>query len=213
MDKKSDKEQLETFELYLKRLFDPAFHEKDPFYWDAHSFIGVSLKTIISPVELELNWIGQDFIMFKNHKNIGPFLSNFYKFKKGWCLYNPRSISIESEPNEIQLTVLHTVSFSDKSMKIRFTDCVLPPSYGIYIESSGIMTVIQTKTKEHLLVELMRLTQCFLLSDSLKSNRFSSFSPVRSNNKCKMYIDGEDYFKDLETCLKGAKKTIFITDW
>lgn len=46
-----------------------------------------------------------------------------------------------------------------------------------------------------------------------KSNRFSSFSPVRKKCWTKLYNDGAGYFSDLCDQLLKAKKHVCITDW
>jgi phospholipase D1/2 len=60
---------------------------------------------------------------------------------------------------------------------------------------------------------IVDLTKTVIKSPYVQINRFSSFAPVKKNNKVKLYIDGKDYFADLYTAHSNAKDTIFITDW
>ena len=45
------------------------------------------------------------------------------------------------------------------------------------------------------------------------SNKYGSFSSVKTSNYCQMFIDGKDYFEDLYQKLMNAKESIYITDW
>ena len=45
------------------------------------------------------------------------------------------------------------------------------------------------------------------------SNKYGSFSSIKTSNYCQMFIDGKDYFDDLYQKLMNAKESIFITDW
>ena len=46
-----------------------------------------------------------------------------------------------------------------------------------------------------------------------KENPFKSFVLEKTRNKCRWFIDGEDYFNHLCNSLLNAKQTVFITDW
>ena len=46
-----------------------------------------------------------------------------------------------------------------------------------------------------------------------KDNPFKSFVLEKTRNKCRWFIDGEDYFSHLYNSLLNAKQTVFITDW
>ena len=52
-------------------------------------------------------------------------------------------------------------------------------------------------------------------SRSLYTNlqRHNSFAPVRAKGHCKMYVDGEDYFKDVCDSLLSAQSEVFIAGW
>lgn len=40
-----------------------------------------------------------------------------------------------------------------------------------------------------------------------------SFAPIRPNNSCKWYVDGEEYLSDVCDELLKAKHQVYITDW
>jgi hypothetical protein len=43
--------------------------------------------------------------------------------------------------------------------------------------------------------------------------RFESFAKEHTNVRCKWYVDGMGYFRDLLRALRAAREEIFITDW
>ena len=44
-------------------------------------------------------------------------------------------------------------------------------------------------------------------------NRYSSFAPIRDNQKCKWYINGGGYMEAVYNGIMNAKEEIYITDW
>ena len=50
---------------------------------------------------------------------------------------------------------------------------------------------------------------------SAKLERFvqDSFAPLRKENKVRILIDGEMYFRNVAEALRNAESEIFITDW
>ena len=57
------------------------------------------------------------------------------------------------------------------------------------------------------------LHQALINSGLFTRHRFGSFSQVREKCWSKIYVDGEDYFKDLCNELNKARKEVCITDW
>ena len=47
----------------------------------------------------------------------------------------------------------------------------------------------------------------------LSNNPFKAYTNEKNGNLAHWFVDGEDYFKDLQAKLMQAKETIFITDW
>ena len=43
--------------------------------------------------------------------------------------------------------------------------------------------------------------------------RYESSFPIRRNNDVKLYVDGEEYFKDVYEALTHSKREVFISDW
>ena len=51
------------------------------------------------------------------------------------------------------------------------------------------------------------------IRDGIMNNKYSSFSSQKSNCGAKWFVDGESYFGYLLNQLKGAKESVYITDW
>ena len=49
--------------------------------------------------------------------------------------------------------------------------------------------------------------------DNFTEDKFESFVLEKSNCKCKWFIDGKDYFEDLQKRLLKSRETVFMTDW
>ncbi|XP_064490341.1 phospholipase D2-like isoform X2 [Ornithodoros turicata] len=49
--------------------------------------------------------------------------------------------------------------------------------------------------------------------DFTQPNRFDSFVPVRSANRCRWFTDGAKYFEAVANAIEMAKEEIFIADW
>jgi len=47
----------------------------------------------------------------------------------------------------------------------------------------------------------------------VKSHRFGSFAPERSDAKVRYYVDGKDYFHAVSDAILAAKSEIYICDW
>ena len=51
------------------------------------------------------------------------------------------------------------------------------------------------------------------IKDGILNNKYSSFTSLKTNCGAKWFVDGESYFSYLLQQLKGAKESIYITDW
>jgi phosphatidylserine/phosphatidylglycerophosphate/cardiolipin synthase-like enzyme len=51
------------------------------------------------------------------------------------------------------------------------------------------------------------------IKEGIMNNKYSSFSSQKSNCGAKWFVDGESYFGYLLNQLKGAKESVYITDW
>ena len=52
-----------------------------------------------------------------------------------------------------------------------------------------------------------------IIKDKLANNKYLSFTSQKSNCSAKWFVDADSYFTYLLNQLKGAKETVYVTDW
>ena len=101
----------------------------------------------------------------------------------------------------------------DKTLKVRMGKHETGTRFGIEIHT----TTRRLKLCLNSSYEMFDWVEAFIDSISrnpyCKRNRFTSFSPQRSKNFAKWYINGEHYYDDVANCIEEAKSEIYITDW
>ena len=63
------------------------------------------------------------------------------------------------------------------------------------------------------LIALHYVEKGFRLNKYARPHRFTSFAPIRENNDCTFYVNGQEYFKDVQAAIEKASQVIMITDW
>ena len=54
------------------------------------------------------------------------------------------------------------------------------------------------------LIALHYVEKGFRMNKYARPHRFTSFAPIRENNDCTFYVDGQDYFKDAHAAIEKA---------
>ena len=152
------------------------------------------------------------------------------RFKKQKCLSCPNLFSKWTLKWFLikQDCIFYTNNISNNTSNIRemlLLDNTFSLLYGL--KETGIKNGLILKTPTRLLkLKIKNSLTFFDMVFALKRanenspysqiNRYLSFAPIRDGKQlsnCKWYIDGENYFEDIEKELNSAKEEIFITDW
>lgn len=101
----------------------------------------------------------------------------------------------------------------DHTLRVRVGIHYTGEKYGIVLYTSSRRLKIKVRDSYELADWIEGIADSIAKSPYCKKNRFSSFSPIRSKNWCKAYINAHEYYKDLALDLEKAKSEIYITDW
>ena len=127
--------------------------------------------------------------------------------------YNQRWIVVKDDciyyMNKSNSQVGKNVYFFDRDLKVKKEGRDI-----INITNISRSIILKFKTvfeRELWYMEIMRRADNMM--KVLSNNPFKSYTNEKNGNLAQWFIDGEDYYKDLQEKLLQAKETIFITDW
>jgi phospholipase D1/2 len=101
----------------------------------------------------------------------------------------------------------------DHTLRVRVGIHYTEEKFGIVLYTSSRRLKIKVNSSYELADWIEAIADSINKSPYCKQNRFSSFSPIRSKNWCKGYINAHEYYNDLAYDLEKAKNEIYITDW
>lgn len=214
-EKSKSVEYLEWFVAQLNE-FIRKFPKKGESPWMLFEFLQVSVVSMIN-IDTSVTWVHQGFLFKRKlgaHQGlVRRFFNNHcMKWSKKWAVVYTDGMLYYSDPTKDSPVVLDSLYF-DTSLRIRFG-----PKHSRYPNSPLIKTstrnwVLKAGSSESFLKVISKLARSVFSSPYIRSNRFSSFSPIRSQNRVKLYHDAVGYYRDLFHIFSNASRTIFITGW
>lgn len=184
-------------------------------YNELHEFLGIPAPNILKDVPLDSQWVFHIPIAFNvKYGGVYYFLGSLKSYTSGVFSLSSNFVEIFSPMKKGKVASLektHSLTHSNETEVFFYS---LPLGYlRMDIKHSNYfvhlkMSQVQEMGKVFLYI-VDCLSKCYLKSGM----RYLSFAPVRKDNLCKMYADGEEYFSDLADDLEKANSTIHITDW
>lgn len=110
---------------------------------------------------------------------------------------------------------IHEIMLFDASFKVEYGRASTGRDNGIMIYNSTRALFVEALTNVDQILWVQAMKEAFSNSEwnPNRQKRFESFAPVRSNNLCSWFVDGESYFEAVHNALTHAERDVFITDW
>ncbi|OMJ87104.1 hypothetical protein SteCoe_11254 [Stentor coeruleus] len=134
----------------------------------------------------------------------------FKRFQKRWMLVRETGIVLSNDKSTINLS---DNLFFDSKFSIVFSKETKYED-GILINTSKRELLLRTGDLVALASWKKSIEEALKNAEySERNKRFNSLYPIRTWNKVKIFVDGENYFRKVYQKLKTAKNQVFITDW
>ena len=154
----------------------------------------------------------------KTYERIYEFESNI--FKGGMIFDKWKAVWTVLTKNDLYYVESNTSDAADKidlfhfdaSSKVQLTN-ITKDKLILKLTISKKPISLQINDTLHGIITLHYLAVLLKNSIYCHINRFQSFAPIRNNNECEFYVDGEFYFRDVYESIEKASKYIMITDW
>ena len=130
----------------------------------------------------------------------------FKDFNKRWLILKDDMISYLNSPTTV---TGKNVYWFDEDMEVSIKDSKLLEIKNL----SRILTLKFETTFERDLWKSEIDKRVKYIKDGLANNKYHSFTSQKTNCSAKWFVDGENYFSYSLNQLKGAKETVYVTDW
>lgn len=189
IEKKSIKHKLKSLESKLKTFGKNAKHIQRETN---------DLKKILHTVEEE------EKSLKKNEKK--PLTEKFLTTQH-WVMLGPSYILIFSDTDSLSIKKVFLV---DNQFRVDGVDSGHSKLKLSNAEGSITFYFFSSNDKNDWVKAIVDMNNKTVWS---KTHRYKSFAPVRRNNYCEYFVDGEKYFWAVSERLDAAKSIVYIQDW
>lgn len=204
----NDSEKVKTFETLYSDLFKYPQITNTPYFKEFLEISCTSFQNILKKgkegyIKKQTGGrVGNDSKCFNCSRH-------FKRFQKRWLIVRDTGIylskSIENDEMSEYLMFDKEITFNE-GPSTGF-------NLGIAISNSKRKLLVKARSYLQLLDWVKALKTAAQLSDYTGEKIYGSLYPPRPDNKVKVFVDGEDYFRKVYQKIKSAKAQVLISDW
>lgn len=146
-----------------------------------------------------------DSWVMKNVKGV------FKRWQTRWVILNSNNLFYYEEPEDNADHMKDSIPF-DSDTIVKLEECSTKYIRLVFIVSRRTLK-LEISDALAGLIALHAVAKVFSRSSYAQIQRFESFAPIRKNNDCMFFPDGEGYFFEMFHALERCKQDIMICDW
>jgi len=205
--KESNRARRKALQTYLLQVLQEL---NGTVAYDLYEFLEISALSLTR----DMGWKGKEgYVERKIVDTSRTFcgMPLFSEYEQAWAILRDSYMAFAPDSSSTECS---DVFIFDQSFTVQHKQQVL--GYNLHnIELKNSYRKIEIKGEHNReMLEWMEYFQKMQQSSPwVKSHRFGSFAPERSDAKVRYYVDGKDYFHAISDAILAAKSEIYIADW
>lgn len=205
--KESNRARRKALQTYLLQVLQEL---SGVVVYDLYEFLEISALSVTK----DMGWKGKEGYVQKKIVDTSRTFCGmplFSEYENGWAILRDSYMAFARDSSATECS---DVFIFDQSFTVQQKEQVLGYNvHNIELKNSYRKIEIKGERNREMLEWMEYFKKMQQSSPWVKSHRFGSFAPERSDAKVRYYVDGKDYFHAISDAILAAKSEIYIADW